>query len=514
MVDRRIQPKQITDLDAGDTRPPVAVTQMVITCANAAKIPLQVQAAASQTAHLTDWKTSGGSVGAYVDKDFNASFAGLTVTTTLALPNNSVTNAMLAQGAANTLKGNWTGSTANETDNSVGTNTVVGRVAGNIVAAQLVGSQVATGTITYGLIQAASAACILAATTGGSAFGEVTLDASLEFSGTTIRRAAFSGGDVTGSAGSAVLSIGANRVTLAMLATQAANTVLANATAGTAVPTAFSVGTNTVLGRVAGNIVAAQLVGAQVASGTITYGLIQTETKSTLLGNPTGSNAAPSEVSLGASLAFSGTALQRAAFTGDVTASQDSNALTIASAAVTYAKFQNVAALAVVGRSANSSGVSAAISATAASNTVLRESGSTLVFDTISTVAGNRWVLPFSWTGSGSQTPAIGFNVDGQNMDSPQRPMPRCKLVLMTINIHHTTGSSPGNWLITCANATGSTNTSFNASTTNLSNGDNVTVSGALSLTFAQGDLMRIYVNSGGALTNPAVAGLMVFEVY
>lgn len=50
-------------------------------------------------------------------------------------------------------------------------------------------------------------------------------------------------GDVTNTAGSLALSIAANAVTLAKLATQATNTVLGNATAGTAVPTALAVGT-------------------------------------------------------------------------------------------------------------------------------------------------------------------------------------------------------------------------------------------------------------------------------
>lgn len=50
----------------------------------------------------------------------------------------------------------------------------------------------------------------------------------------------FTGGDVTSSAGSLVLTIANNAVTLAKLATQAANTVLGNATAGTAVPTALA----------------------------------------------------------------------------------------------------------------------------------------------------------------------------------------------------------------------------------------------------------------------------------
>lgn len=57
----------------------------------------------------------------------------------------------------------------------------------------------------------------------------------------------------------------------------------------------------------------------------------------------------------------------------------------IANSAVTYAKIANAGALAVVGRSANSSGVLADIQATAASDAVLRENGSTIGFGTIAT---------------------------------------------------------------------------------------------------------------------------------
>lgn len=53
-----------------------------------------------------------------------------------------------------------------------------------------------------------------------------------------------------------------NNVTLAKLATQAANTVLANATASSAVPTAVALATNQVLGRLASNIVAIDLATA------------------------------------------------------------------------------------------------------------------------------------------------------------------------------------------------------------------------------------------------------------
>lgn len=56
------------------------------------------------------------------------------------------------------------------------------------------------------------------------------------------------------------LTIGANQVTLAMLATQAANTILANATAGAAVPTAMALAANTFLARAStGNIAAKTL---------------------------------------------------------------------------------------------------------------------------------------------------------------------------------------------------------------------------------------------------------------
>lgn len=57
----------------------------------------------------------------------------------------------------------------------------------------------------------------------------------------------------------ATVDIANNAVTLGKLATQAANTVLANATAATAIPTAFALGANTVLGRKAANIVAISL---------------------------------------------------------------------------------------------------------------------------------------------------------------------------------------------------------------------------------------------------------------
>lgn len=54
-------------------------------------------------------------------------------------------------------------------------------------------------------------------TAGGGAVEELTVSGGLEFTGTGIQRSAFSGGDVTASAGSATLTIGADKITEAML---------------------------------------------------------------------------------------------------------------------------------------------------------------------------------------------------------------------------------------------------------------------------------------------------------
>jgi hypothetical protein len=68
----------------------------------------------------------------------------------------------------------------------------------------------------------------------------------------------------------------------------------------------------------------------QLANSSVTYAKIQNVAADRLLGNPTGSSAAPSEISLGATLAFSGSALQTTAMTGDITTSANSFATTLA----------------------------------------------------------------------------------------------------------------------------------------------------------------------------------------
>jgi hypothetical protein len=75
--------------------------------------------------------------------------------------------------------------------------------------------------------------------------------------------------------------------------------------------------------------------------------------------------------------------ISRAALTGDITASADSNATTIANDAVSDAKLRNSGALSLIGRSVNTSGDPGDISAVAGSGCVFREGSSTLACGSI-----------------------------------------------------------------------------------------------------------------------------------
>lgn len=99
-----------------------------------------------------------------------------------------------------------------------------------------------------------------------------------------------------------------------------------------------------------------------------------------LVGRDTAGSGAPEELTVGGGVEFTGsTGIQRSALTGDVTASAGSNATTIANDAVSDAKLRNSGALSVIGRSANSTGDPADISASTAGD-YLAVKGTTLGF--------------------------------------------------------------------------------------------------------------------------------------
>jgi Repeat of unknown function (DUF5907) len=110
------------------------------------------------------------------------------------------------------------------------------------------------------------------------------------------------------------------------------------------------------------NQLAGSIAIGQIPNNLITYAKVQQAGASTLLGNPTGAGANLSEITLNGTLAFSGTTLQRAALTGDITASAGSNATTLATVNANVGSFGS--ATNCVSFTANGKGLITAASAT------------------------------------------------------------------------------------------------------------------------------------------------------
>jgi hypothetical protein len=165
-------------------------------------------------------------------------------------------------------------------------------------------------------------------------------------------------GDVTISAGG-VTAIGANKVTNAQIRQSGALSLIgrsANST-GNVADISATPASSCVFLESASTLTCALIGTANISAAAVTYAKMQNVTAARLLGNPTGGAAAPSEISLGATLTFSGAALQTIAMTGDVTSSANAFATTIAANAVTNAKMATMATNTVKGNATSGSAV-------------------------------------------------------------------------------------------------------------------------------------------------------------
>lgn len=144
------------------------------------------------------------------------------------------------------------------------------------------------------------------------------------------------------------------------LAEMPAHTVKANPTDGGATPTNVELGST--LSFSAGNLITEAFTGdvsstpnsffLTITPEAVTNTKLSKAPAFTVKGNPTNGEAAVQDVTLGSTLAFSGTALQTGAGTGDVTWSANSFSTTIANGVVTNAKLANATQATVKGRAA------------------------------------------------------------------------------------------------------------------------------------------------------------------
>lgn len=223
-----------------------------------------------------------------------------------------------------------------------------------------------------------------------SASGAYVGSTSIVLSGNSFERAALTG-DVTASQNSNSTTIANDAVSYAkMQNVSAASRIIGRGSAGGAGdPQEITLGSSLVMNNVAleraaltGDVTASQDSNATtIAANAVTFAKMQNIVTDSLLGRDTAGTGNVENIGLNATLAMDGAGnLQRAALTGDVTASAGSNATTIANNAVTDAKFRAGAARSVVGVTANSGGNVADIQAEAASGSVIRFNGSALAF--------------------------------------------------------------------------------------------------------------------------------------
>jgi len=198
-------------------------------------------------------------------------------------------------------------------------------------------------------------------------------------------------------------------IVLSKLATQAANTILVNATVGVAVPTAVALGTNEILARAAANIVAVAVaenrvlgrvtggnLGAILVAGSmidpnaaISLTQLATQAANTILANATAGAAVPTAVAMGAQSALIRAAGNIEALTiaanrvlgrltaGNVAAIQITAAEIDAAAAIALTQLADQAALTFLVNATNAAGKPTAVAL--AANQILAVTAGSLI---------------------------------------------------------------------------------------------------------------------------------------
>mgnify|MGYP000849646945 FL=1 len=365
-------------------------------------------------------------------KDTNASH-GLTIA-----PGSNITanrTLTITTGDADrtvTLSGDTTLSGTNTGDQTI---TLTGDVTGSGTGS--FAATIAANAVTFAKMQAVSANILLGNDATGTAIEEITCTAAgralLDDADATAQRTTlglgtlatqngtFSGtssgtntgdqtitltGDVTGSGtGSFAATIAANAVSNAKFR-QSSGLSVVGRSANTTGDVGDITGTDGQVLRVSGTTLGfGTIATAGIANNAVTFAKMQAVSASVLLGNDA-TGTAVEEITLGATLAFSGAVLQTAAHTGDVTTSANSFATTIATNAVSNAKFRQSSGLSVVGRSANTTGDVADITGT--DGQVLRVSGTALGFGTIATAGIADDAVTFAKTQNISTSKLLG----------------------------------------------------------------------------------------------------------
>lgn len=240
------------------------------------------------------------------------------------------------------------------------------------------GTITTTGTISLAAI---SDGTILGNDSGVSAApGEITIGSGLTMSGGTLSATGGSGTVTTvsvasanGFAGTVANATSTPAITLTTTITgilKGDGTAISAATAGSDYLTGNQ--TVTLSGDVSGSgatsittaIGSGKVLTAMIAAANVTYAKIQNVSAVSLLGNPTGSAAAPSEITLGSGLSFSGTTLVASGGSGTVTSISGSGAVETSPSPITGIGTVRLAAVVDGAMLANKTGGSSGPAAT------------------------------------------------------------------------------------------------------------------------------------------------------